>query len=493
MGSPFRSITPDKRRMIVAAALVLVLAAFLRLYHIGWSFSDNGIDEGIMLERSLMVGKGYSLYSELPCDQAPLAFYLGGLLGGDLLDLRMLVALASLVAIGVSMLAARRAKGDIAMLTTGLLLAVDFAFLRESRLFSLDMLASAFAAFSILPFVLYLKSGSRATLVLAGLMLGLSAASKLLGVLPLLGLVLFMILERRTEAMRRRWLPDAVTLLAFSAVPLAVFMAWLGPEDMFRGMVLDQGHRGTNLGLKLSILAFFGLNLAYLLPFARLGTIWRSGPAQRALVCMTAVMLAFMVLQPLTFFHHLVLMSPALAILAGISVEDTLGANKDGTTYERSTKCAKRASRVNAPLAAFVLIGMILSAGLAGYGLAAQGRSPQYDYADLIRAHSGPGDMVIAGDPAMAALADRPTPPDAINVAYRVYPDVTLAGLEATIDDNVSVVVVCYRLNEVQGLTEYLTSEGFVLLGAGGEIPDRPVLSLFEDGLGPVYFYYRGP
>lgn len=444
-----------------------------------------------MLERSFMVGQGYSLYSELPCDQAPLAFLIGGLLGGDLLSLRVMVALLSIAAIGACMLAAKRTKGNVAMLVAGLLITVDFAFLRESRLFSLDLLAGAFVAFSIPPFLGYLKSGNRWWLAMSGLLLGLSAASKLLGVLPLLGLIIFMVLERKSEPMRRRWLPDSILLLAFSAIPLAVFLAWLGPEPMIRGMLLDQGHRGADLALKLSIVAYFGLNLAYLLPFLRLGVMWRSGPAQRALFCMTGATLAFMVLQPLTFFHHLVLMSPPLAILAGVAVEDLINAKEGVNEHSIVAKCSKKLSRKSVPFVAIALVGILVSGGLAGYGLAAQGRNAQYDYANLIRHYAGPGDFVIAGDPTMAAIAERMVPPTAINVAYRVFPEVTLDSLKAAIDGNVTVVVLCYRLNKIPGLTDYLESQGFDAVDTRLALSDRPVLSLFEEGLGTVTFYVR--
>ncbi len=490
MRSLLRGIASNRRKLIAAAALILVLAAFLRLYNIQWSFSDNGIDEGIMLERSLMVGRGYSLYTDIPCDQAPLAFYIGGLFDGSLLGLRLVVALLSIAAIGACMLAAKRIKGNIAMLATGLLLTVDFAFLRESRLFSLDMLAAAFAAFAILPFVSYLKSGSRLYLAPAGVMLGLSMASKLLGVLPLLGLVLFMVLERRTEQMKGRWLPDIAQLVAFSAIPLAAFLVLLGPEEMIRGMVLDQGHRGFDLGLKLSILGYFGLNLAYILPFTRLGRLWKSGPAPRALLSVTAVTLAFMVLQPLTFFHHLVLMSPGLAILAGVVMEDILSERACATHSKTEGSCA-RTSRGAAPFVAALLIGVLASGGLAAYGLAAQGENSQYTYAEMIAGHSDANDFVIAGDPTIAALADRMAPPTAINLAYRVYPDVTLDTLEAAMNDNVTVVVICYRLNEIQGLEDYLYSVGFNHTLPPRIFAEKPVLSLFEDGIGQVSFFYR--
>lgn len=492
MGSLVHGIATDRRKLIAAVALVLVLAGFLRLYHIGWSFSDNGIDEGIMLERSLMVGRGLSLYAQVPSDQAPLAFIIGGMLDGRLLDLRLVVAGLSLVAIGACMLAARKTRGEVAMLATGLMLAVDFAFLRESRLFSLDLLSAAFLAMAILPLMAYLRGGGRVALAFSGILIGLSASSKLLAVVPLLGLLVFILIENRQQGVSRRKLTDILVLAASSAVPMALFLAWLGPSDMINGMVFDQGHRGADFALKLSILGYFGLNLGYLLPLAKLGKLWRSGPESRALLCMSLVTLAFMIFQPLTFFHHLVLLSPMFAILAGVVVSDSIGTKEGDCKQESPHKCEKKARPRISPILAIALAGIVVSTGLASYGLEVQERSVQYAYADLIRAHSAPDDYVIAGEPTMASLADRMTPPSVVNVAYRIYPDLTLETLEAAIQQsNVTVVVVCYRLNDIQGLPEYLGSQGFALLEVQSEPDQKPVLSLFEEGLGPIAFYYR--
>ena len=98
MGALGRIVT-DRKMLLGTVILILLLATFVRFYHIEWSFSNNGIDEGIMIERAKLVGEGYALYSELPCDQAPLVFYLGALFDGDVVSLRSLSAAISVLAI----------------------------------------------------------------------------------------------------------------------------------------------------------------------------------------------------------------------------------------------------------------------------------------------------------------------------------------------------------------------------------------------------------
>lgn len=139
---------------------------------------------------------------------------------------------------------------------------------------------------------------------------------------------------------------------------------------------------------------------------------------------------------------------------------------------------------------AISLAGIVVSAGLAGYGLAAQGHPIQSQYAELIRERSEVGDWVISGDPLMVALAERQMPPQIVNDAYRIYPDLTLQKVESAIlQYDVKVVVLCYRLGQMQGLPEFLQTNGYHVLPekpAGAE----PVLDLFESGIGPITFYY---
>lgn len=489
----------EKRKVLIAAVLIIALASFLRLYHIGWSISSDGVDEGIMLERSLMVSHGYQLYSGIPSDQAPLAFYVGALVDGNELALRSFVAVLSILAIAVSMLAARKLSGNNGMLITGLLLAVDFALLRESRLFSLDAISSSFLALSILPFLVYIKSGNRPMLLASGLMVGLSSASKLIGVLGLLGMLLFMVMEMRSknEPRRRRAL-DILILVVISAIPLGLFMVALGPGDMIRGMVFDQGHRSYELGLKLSIIGYFAVNIAYLLPLMSARTMWKERPEYRFLLTVSLVLLAFMVFQPLTFFHHLVLLSPPLAILAGAFMSPLIECKKKSSNTTLNKGAEKKAVASANQIIALAVVGVLISTGLGAYGLAFQGRPIQEHYARLIQQSTSPTDWVVSGDPLIVSLANRLTPPELVNVAYRQYPDLTEQELEHWIDrykDKITVVIVCYRFNDMPGLPAFLNANGYHLpisFQVYQPVGSEPVLNLFERGIGPVSLYYKG-
>jgi len=490
--------TADRRRMVIAVVLVLLLAAGLRLVNIGWSYSNNGIDEGVMLQRARLVSDGYVLYRDLPCDQAPLAFYMGAVFGGDVVSLRAMTALLSLAAVAACMLAARRLAGDRAMLVAGLLLAVDFAFVRESRLFSLDAISASFLALALLPFIVYQQRGDRAALVLSGLMIGLATATKLIGGLALAGVLLYFVIGwARDRRVGRAQAVDLVLVSAAAVVPVGVFMAYLGPSEVLQGMVLNQGHRSFDLWLKVSIVAFFGLNLAYLLPVMRARVLMTGEAGTRFLMAVFIVLLLFMVAQPLVFLHHMVFMGPPLAILAGVLVGRWLDGEKhldeSDTSHKVSRKGISQKPSDGAWIGVLTAVGLLLSAGLGAAGVTMQGEPVQVKVAAMIEPYVVPGGWMVSGDPIIASYAGARVPPELANVAYRQYPDLTLEKVEANIlAYDVSVVVVCYRLNEFTGLPQFLLDHGYVqVLGAGSQSEDGAVLDLFQEGLGTITAYAR--
>jgi len=462
------NLTTDKRKVLAVAVLIVAAAALFRFYNIGWSFSNNGVDEGIMLERARMVSAGYDLYTELPCDQAPLAFLIGSVFEGDVVVLRALTATLSMAAIVACMIASKKQQGNMAMIVTGLLLAVDFALLRESRLFSLDGISAFFLAFALPPYLHYLRHGSRAALVVAGLLVGISAASKLFGGIALAGMLLFMLVDHltsnRDSRKPARTIVDLLLLSIAAAVPMALLLVTLGPSNMLNGMLFDQGHRQFDLVMKLSIPIFFGLNLAYALPLVFLRRTWSHSREARFLLILTVVLLADFVLQPLVFLHHMVLMSPGLAILSGMLIAREYE-NKKGLFVEKVEVVSRKKNTSEArALMAVSLVGILVSAGLASYGLVAQQEPGQLVYADKIAAWTTPDDWIISGDPLITSYAERLTPPTVVNVGTRIYPELTIDEVEqAVVEYDVAVFVLTYRFfeDDMAGLASFLENHGY--------------------------------
>ncbi len=479
--------------VIIATLCVLIAAVILRFANIGWSYSNNGIDEGVMIERVLMVDHGFVLYSELPCDQAPLAFIVGALFGGDVVSLRALSAMLSFAAVACCMFVSRRVGGDHAMIATGALLAVDFAFVRESRLFSLDAMSASFLAFSLAVFILHLERRNMAVLALAGVLAGIACSIKLIGGLALLAIIIFILIEALKGRMPRKTALMDITLVAsLAALPLIILMAALGASDMIQGMVFDQGHREFDAFLKLSLLAYFGLNLALVLPLAYANRLWRRGPRERLLLTATFVILAFMIVQPLVFLHHVVIVGPALAILAGVVIGKSIEAKKASEESISKVSESKWGYAWRVAIPAFV-ISIVISGGLSTYGLATQSEPSQIIWGDVVAELSSETEYVICGDPMIAAYAGRMTPPDVVNVAERQYPELTLERLcQAVTEYDVAVVVICYRLNDFEGFPSFLESHNYTLTLPELVIPEgRAVLDLYQDGIDPVTLYVR--
>ncbi|MBN1678534.1 MAG: glycosyltransferase family 39 protein [Candidatus Thermoplasmatota archaeon] len=466
-----QSIVADRRKLLATVFLIFLLAAFLRLYNIQWSYSNNGVDEGIMLMRAQMLGEGFELYSEIPCDQAPLALLVSAAVEGDLLASRLLSAMLSIAAIAACMEAAKRMRGEVAMLAAGLVLAVDFAFLRESRLFSLDGMSSYFLAFSLLPLLAYVRDRSRLMLAIAGALLGLSAASKLYGAIAVVGVLVFMLVEasaeRRKGASAYPRVLDAVILVVVAVIPMVVLLALLGPSDMLSGMLFDQGHREFDLLMKLSIPLYFAFSAAYVLPFARARTLWTRSPETRLLLWISIGLLVNFILQPLAFLHNMVLMSPPLAILVGLLAADWLGHEKNINRMTHESHETKKSTGLAVMVMAIFVVGVVVSAGFASYGLAVQGRSPQQVYGEKIASWTAEDDWIISGDPLIAAYAERKVPLSMINMGTRIYPEITVQDVQDAIEEHdVQVVIVCYRLweEDMAGLTLFLRGHGFSLV-----------------------------
>ncbi len=488
------NLTSDRKAVAAIAIIIVALGAAVRFLNIGWSFSADGIDEGIMLERAQMISRGWAPYTSLPLDQAPLGLLIGGAIWGDVVTLRALAASISIVAVIACMEAARRIKGNFAMIITGALLALDFAFLRETRTFSLNGLSSSFTAISILFFVLYIQKRSRAALVLAGLLIGVATSMKFFGVIGFAGMVVFLGLEyvRPTES-RRKGIADFVLLSGSAVLPVVALMLYLGPSEMIQGMLFDQGHRGFEPIQKLSFLPYFATNLAYMLPFVNIRKMWSMGAEIRLLLSVTGVLVIFMIAQPLTYYHHLVMLSPALSILSGVFISTVTKLRKGSKRAEIPSPRREKVPTIWGLSEAAVIIGLLISAGLAAYGIAVQREPTQQVVAERIAEITGPNDWIVCGDPTISAYANRPTPPSLVNVAYSRYPDMTSEEVEmGIVDNNVSVVVLAYRLNSMSGLPDFLESHGYsevsrAYFGYG----DGIAIYTFNRAIEPFSFYVR--
>jgi hypothetical protein len=149
---------------------------------------------------------------------------------------------------------------------------------------------------------------------------------------------------------------------------------------------------------------------------------------------------------------------------------------------------------------ALFCVTILVSAGLATYGLIEQDEPPQVEIAQYLKMTTDDGDWIICGDPLICAYADRDIPPDVVNVAYRQHPDLTLEDIEQAISEyNVTVVVLSWRLLELEGIWELLGEHDFSLLEPENDSlwmqrweGYHAALDFFQEDMGAVYFFWRG-
>lgn len=92
-----------------------------------------------------------------------------------------------------------------------------------------------------------------------------------------------------------------------------------------------------------------------------------------------------------------------------------------------------------------------------------RGESAQRQVASLLVELTDSDDFVISGDPLIPAIADRPVPPNVVNVASVQYPDLSNDELNWTvISYGVKVVVLSYHLYDMTGFRSFV-EENFKL------------------------------
>jgi hypothetical protein len=180
-------------------------------------------------------------------------------------------------------------------------------------------------------------------------------------------------------------------------------------------------------------------------------------------------------------------MSPGLAILSGIVIAVGLETKKGRLDEGNKVVVRKKKISEYAALTAVLMVGIAVSAGLGSYGAVLQDEPTQLVYSQRLKEVTLADEWVVSGDPLIPAYADRMVPPEAVNVAYRAHPELTEQDLERIIlEYNVSVVIVCFRLNEMPDLEHFLASNGYVYMTAEWWGGDEAVLDLFQEGLGHI-------
>ena len=477
-GNPFRSkgrlsktLSNPKYYFLYLAGILIAIAAIPRVFFPNWSFFPNGVDEGIDIMSGMMMSAGYTLYSQINTVQPPLMISIYGLLGFGPTPYRLLSTFTSLIIISLVMYLGYRIGGRSVMVASGAFLVMDVLFLHQSRQASLDIFSLVWVVVAITLLVRTRKRWENWTAVIMGITIGISIMTKLFGVIAAGGIFLILMIDilsttrwssnmkidrflpPRGSEVRPRWEVLSVFVLSGAFVVLLI-MVFFGAQDVFQGIILNQLNRPRDgITTKLMFLGIFSLCNIVAIPFLFLGLKPLYRKPEGIIIPLAALYLAFMLLQAKTWIHHLIFLSPALSLAAGVGIIRVF-------TTTRWWRLRKNFTISNRSIA-YVQVFLILAAAIVGGGMAIivgeRGQPASYNLSDRLKEVTNEEDYVISGDPMIPINADRNVPPEVVNVAIVQWPPISNDQLNRTvIGYGVEAVIITYHLLDMEGFIDFV-------------------------------------
>jgi 4-amino-4-deoxy-L-arabinose transferase-like glycosyltransferase len=224
---------PDSRRWYLIAAAIMFAGAILTMNRLGDAdvCGFNEAVEGLVVQQ--MVEHGALLFPTLndrePAYKPPL-FHWTAIALDHLLrfgkvtafNLRLPSALYAIAGVLLTMFFARWALGDNRALLAGLMLVASYQYVSEGRIGRVDMTLTFVETLSLMAFLWWLGSGAtegnvereERWLYLFAFALGLGVLAKgpVGAILPVLAVVIFLLVERQFDAMRRMLSPGPIIL-----------------------------------------------------------------------------------------------------------------------------------------------------------------------------------------------------------------------------------------------------------------------------------------
>ncbi len=456
---------PDKDPFNIGLVVILLMVAvFPRFFFIGHDISPNGVDEGIQIMAGRMMDNGYELYDQINSVQPPFMIMVYSLVDLPPTFFRVLSALSSILIIGLVIFAAGRAGGWKVMVASGSFLILDVMFLLESRLASLDMFSLFWSVLGVTYLIVFRETGRRGYLIFSGILVGISAMTKLFGVITFGSIGIILLLDifkvkyplktmmRKVRLPKRKgYQPSVLDPTVFSlGFLLIVFgtLLWFGPYDIINGTILNQMHRPVaSPSIKLEQFLEYLLPVTATVIFFFLGLKDLYKMSEGVVVIIGSIFLVYFLLQAMTFDHHLIFLSPMFALGAGFGIKRFL------SIMERMhIRPLKELSRVGPVI-------LILAASSVGSGLILhvhyRGEPAPERVAGIVEDITDSNDFIISGDPLIPVIADRPVPPSLVNVAKIQYPEIDSDLLNRSlIDYGVEVVILTYHLSEIEGFSK---------------------------------------
>lgn len=467
-------------------AAVLLLAIALRLVNLETGYS--GWDEGYYLMVSRLIRTGDRNVFPLPLFFHGLAGVQG--LAGDTVWVgRMVIATFSLAGLVATAVCTGALCGRAGALATLLVLAIDPGYLAYSRSVYLEMPAIALAMLATAAVLRFSSGGSRAWLVLGGFLWSLGVFVKLFVLGWGVALLAYPALRRwndpgldRVRAILLDW-----GAIALGAVWPAAHFVWTADLGAFHAGYIAP-HRSMAPGIAEHLERAQGL-LRFLardpgmLALALFGAIAGArGSARQSLLPIVLGLLgtSALILQVIHLNHHVVVLIPPLAVLAGVGASRLF----EGLRAWPGGRGARPAVQ-----------GLLGAAALATYGMSLPGlvrfdgrlleappaptREAQDSVINTIREATGPQAYVISDQPLLVYRAGRRMPPP---ITMLTGASILTGGLTAPMlvkaaqDYDVRFVVVSNRSRLLPEWTLWVSSHYH---GVGRLVVDNELIELF--------------
>jgi len=427
--------------MLVSAALatatlvLMALAAWMRLYHLGVPFDRDSYDEGVYWQTLRAMAAGHGLYSPIFFSQPPafmlsiFPFYM--MFGQTIWAARLAIVVISMIGVVGAYLLGRAFGGRLGGFVAVLLLFSDPYYLKMSRTLQAEGVAVPLSLMAVaLAYVWWEKPSGRAgrTLaVLAGATLSLSVMSKLLTVAAVvpIGLLVGGHLLRLHRRGQLAGTPQSRSLLAglgavtmASLLQIAPFAGDLGSlwqgvvEFHLRAAELYKSSQSENLADIMDFLR--GSPTAYAALCGVVAASLRKDGRVLPLIAWLVATLYILWAQVPMFPHHLVAFTPVLVSLAVAGI---------GPVKFTGKSTSMPAALGGAIVLLSAMLASIQDWQAASRYLLAETLQANTDgeewmrVADDLREAIGPTDLVITDSQFIAGLADRGVPPGLVDTS----------------------------------------------------------------------------
>ena len=402
-------------------------------------------DEGVYLQSLRAMANGHPLFSSVFSSQPPLfllvvyPFYM--LFGQSLSAARLALVVFSVAGVAGAYIAGRAVGRREIGAVAAVLLALDPLYQHAAHTLQAEMPSVALQIWAVAAALLAMRATGRKRgwlAVVAGGLLGCALLIKLFAIASLVPIVLYL-----SAPLLRRWLDEkgalrwpawpeiaagirqiAPTLGLVAAgvtgvviLVLLPFIGQLGPlyDQVVRFHLAAAQADSFPLSHNLEWLRY-GLvdtRLVYLPVLGALVIIWRRLWLAAPLILWALADVVTLVRQQPLLDHHIVLISPALALIAGCGV---VAAWRVAQAFS-----AENWRRIGLALTAALLVLTCLSGLLLNVQQNAAANGPiatrSLDMAIALQSVSAPGEVVLSDDQYVAALANRDVPPQLVDTS----------------------------------------------------------------------------